>query len=195
MRYGDSGRDVRALQYRLTDLGFWLSHRDSSFGQLTQQAVYAFQKSAGLTPDGVVGPKTRRALERGVTPKARLEGTGVEIDLSRQVLMLVRGGTVWRTLNTSTGSGEQYESNGHTSTAYTPTGTFSVFRDVDGQDDSDLGELWRPKYFHRGWAVHGSPSIPPYPASHGCARLSDAAIDMIWDRGAMSIGTTVLVHD
>ena len=70
----------------------------------------------------------------------------------------------------------------------------SVQRQIDGMRVSRLGELWRPKYFYRGWAVHGSPSIPPYPASHGCARLSNAAIDMIWAEGLMPIGARVLVR-
>ncbi|WP_245861933.1 peptidoglycan-binding protein [Phycicoccus duodecadis] len=194
LRYGDSGPEVLAVQQRLTTLGYWLGPADGNFGALTQQAVFALQKSAGLSRDGIVGPKTRAALTAGTRPRATLSGNGIEIDLERQVLMVVRQGAPTVILNTSTGSGEQYTSKGHTSTAYTPTGTFTVFRQVDGQDDSDLGSLWRPKYFYRGWAVHGSPSIPPYPASHGCARLSNAAIDMIWAEGLMPIGSRVLVH-
>jgi peptidoglycan hydrolase-like protein with peptidoglycan-binding domain len=194
LRYGDSGPEVLALQQRLAGLGYWLGHADGRFGRLTQQAVFALQKSAGLSRDGIVGPKTRAALTAGPRPQATLSGSGIEIDLDRQILMVVREGAPTVILNTSTGSGEQYTSEGHTSTAYTPTGTFTVFRQVDGQDDGPLGELWRPKYFYRGWAVHGSPSVPPYPASHGCARLSDAAIDMIWAQGLMPIGTRVLVR-
>ncbi len=195
LRYGDSGQEVRALQHRLVELGYWLGHRDGSFGPLTQQAVFALQKSAGLQRDGVVGPKTAKALERGVRPQATLTGNGIEIDLARQILMVVRGGRPALVLNTSTGNGEPYISTaGNPARAITPRGTFAVFRQVDGQDDSALGELWRPKYFYRGWAVHGSPSIPPYPASHGCARVSNAAIDMMWSEGLMPIGATVRVR-
>ena len=57
-----------------------------------------------------------------------------------------------------------------------------------------LGQLWRPRFFYRGIAVHGSPNIPPWPASHGCARLSNAAINMIWDKNLMPIGSTVVVR-
>jgi lipoprotein-anchoring transpeptidase ErfK/SrfK len=42
--------------------------------------------------------------------------------------------------------------------------------------------------------MHGSPSIPPHPASHGCARLSNAAIDFIWAANLMPIGTPVWVY-
>ena len=194
LRRGDSGPEVRALQERLSGLGYWLGPPDGSFGALTQQAVFALQKAAGLSRDGIVGPDTRRALTAGTRPRATLSGNGVEIDLQRQLVMVVRGGEPEIVLNTSTGSGKTFTSKGHTSVAFTPTGTFSVFRQVDGPDDSPLGALWRPKYFHRGWAVHGSPDIPPYAASHGCARLSNAAMDMIWARDLMPIGSRVLVR-
>ena len=59
---------------------------------------------------------------------------------------------------------------------------------------NSLGELWRPRFFHRGIAVHGSPNIPPWPDSHGCARLSNAAIDMIWASDLMPVGSRVVVR-
>jgi lipoprotein-anchoring transpeptidase ErfK/SrfK len=31
--------------------------------------------------------------------------------------------------------------------------------------------LYYPSYFIGGFAVHGYPDVPPYPASHGCARI------------------------
>ena len=42
--------------------------------------------------------------------------------------------------------------------------------------------------------MHGSGSIPGQPASHGCARLSNAAIDFIWDFGLVPKGTPVSVY-
>jgi N-acetylmuramoyl-L-alanine amidase len=42
--------------------------------------------------------------------------------------------------------------------------------------------------------VHGSPSIPGQPASHGCARLHDAAVDLLWAEGLMPVGTPVWVY-
>ena len=192
---GDAGPEVRRLQERLSELGYWLGTPDGSFGPLTQQAVYALQKSAGIRRDGVVGPKTERALEAGIRPQATLDGDGVEIVLSRQLLLVVRGGEVRTTLNTSTGNGEAYTStSGNRAIATTPRGSFTVYRAVDGPVTNSLGELHRPRFFLRGYAVHGSPNIPPWPASHGCARLSNAAIDMIWARDLMPIGSRVVVR-
>ena len=192
---GDHGPRVLALQRRLSELGYWLGEPDGSFGSLTQQAVYALQKSAGITRDGIVGPRTERALAQGVRPKVTLSGDGVEIILERQLLVVVRDGRASTILNTSTGNGEEYTATGgHRTIATTPKGSFTVYRAVDGTVTNSLGQLWRPRFFHRGFAVHGSPNIPPYPASHGCARLSNAAIDMIWARDLMPIGTAVLIR-
>ena len=191
---GDSGPKVLALQKRLQALGYWLGTPDGSFGSLTQQAVWAFQKSAGLERDGVVGRRTRAALEAGIRPRSSLTGNGVEIDLDRQILMVVRGGRVRTVLNTSTGSGEEYTStSGNRAIARTPRGSYTVYRAVDGEVTNSLGTLWRPRFFNRGIAVHGSQNIPPWPDSHGCARLSNAAIDMIWASGLMPVGSRVLV--
>ncbi len=195
LRLGDRGPKVLATQQRLSELGYWLGTPDGHFGSLTQQAVYALQKAAGLSRDGSVGPKTAKALADGVRPRATLSGNGVEIVLDRQLLLVVRGGTVKTILNTSTGNRERYTStSGNPAVAITPKGTFKVYRGVDGPLTNSLGELWRPRFFHKGIAVHGSPNIPPWPASHGCARLSNASINMIWEKNLMPIGSTVVVR-
>ena len=195
LRRGDKGDEVVALQRRLTELGYWNGTADGSFGLLTQQAVYALQKAAGLGRDGVVGARTRRALESGVRPAARSDsGRVVEIDRKRQLLMLVDDGEVTQVFNTSTGSYERYEHDGRTYLADTPAGRFTVSRQIDGWRDAPLGLLWRPKYFNGGIAVHGAHSVPPYPASHGCARLTVAAMNWIWNADRMPVRSKVWVY-
>lgn len=76
----------------------------------------------------------------------------------------------------------------------TPRGRLTVTCQIEGLPQADLGDLWRPKYSDGGIAMHGSGSIPAYPASLGCARLSNAAIDLLWDAGLVPIGTPVVVH-
>ncbi len=197
LKRGAKGAEVLALQQRLTELGYWNGKADSKFGSTTQQAIFAVQKAAGLQRDGTVGPKTRQALDQGVRPKARSKpGTGrlVEINLKRQLLMIVEDGQVKQVFNTSTGSNENYQRDGETYRAVTPAGRFKVGRQIDGWRHAPLGELWRPKYFNGGIAVHGAPSVPPYPASHGCARLSMAAMNWIWSNDQIPLKTKVWVY-
>lgn len=190
-----SGPVVLRAQQRLSALGYWLGTPDGEYGYLTGQAVMALQKAAGLGRDGILGPRTKAALERGARPTPRTgSGSAVEVDKERQIVMVVLAGRLRYVFNTSTGSGQQYTSDGHTYVATTPEGRFSVQRQIDGLRVSRLGELWRPKYFTGGYALHGSPSVPGYPASHGCVRLSNGAIDYIWSAGLAPIGRTVWVY-
>jgi peptidoglycan hydrolase-like protein with peptidoglycan-binding domain len=197
LKSGAKGAAVLALQARLTELGYWNGRADGKFGSTTQQAVYAVQKAAGLERDGVVGPKTQQSLDRGVLPAARSKaGSGhvVEISLDRQLLMFVDDGQVTQIFNTATGSNQHYEQNGQTFLADTPPGRFRVGRQIDGWRHAPLGLLWRPKYFNGGIAVHGAASVPPYPASHGCARVSIAAMNWIWTENKLPLKTRVWVY-
>lgn len=193
---GEDGDEVHLLQARLTDLGFWLGQPDGGYGQLTRQAVMAFQKANGLSRDGVAGPATLAALETATRPvPADPSGTHVEIDLARQILLIVQEGQAQWVLNTSTGNGEAYAApGGGTAVAATPTGSFVVQREIDGLRRAPLGTLYRPKYFHGGFAIHGAGSIPAHPASHGCARVTNAAMDLLWSSGVTAIGTPVVIY-
>lgn len=194
---GATGERVVALQQRLADLGYFIGAPDGDFGGGTQQAVWALQKAAGLSRDGVVGPATQAALDEGVTPQPR-SGSGkvIEIDLDRQLLLAVEDGRVVTVINASSGNGESYEAKGRTYRASTPRGDFHVGRQVDGNHSSslELGDMWRPKFFTGGIAVHGSGSIPPWPASHGCVRVANSAMNWLWDSWHADPGTTVLVY-
>jgi peptidoglycan hydrolase-like protein with peptidoglycan-binding domain len=193
---GERGGEIAALQRRLEELGFWPGATDGRYGQLTRQAVMAFQKAEGLGRDGVAGPTTLAALATASRPAPREpSGNHVEIDLARQILLVVEGGQTTWVLNTSTGNGEAYASpRGGTAVATTPTGHFTINREVDGLREAPLGTLYRPKYFVGGIAIHGSGSIPAEPASHGCARVTNAAMDLLWSSGLAAIGTPVQVY-
>ncbi len=195
LELGEGGPAVLALQQRLVDLGYWLGSADGSYGQLTRQAVMAFQKAEGLGRDGVAGPVTQGRLAAAGRQSSRAGGTGLEIDLERQILMVVHGGQVQWVINTSTGNNETYTSStGGSARAVTPPGSFTIYREIDGVREAPLGTLYRPKYFNGGIAIHGSGSIPAHPASHGCARVTNSAMDMLWSSGVAAIGTPVTVY-
>ena len=119
-------------------------------------------------------------------------GFRLEIDLGRQVLFVVRDGAVAAVMPVSSGNGEPYTSrSGAVVPARTPSGNFSTFRYVDGWERSYLGEMYEPWYFYGGYALHGSTSVPAYPASHGCVRVSVA--DMDWLDTRLWIGMPVHV--
>lgn len=192
---GDSGSDVKSLQQSLANKGYWCGSADGVFGHLTQQAAWAVQKQNGLVKDGIVGPQTRNALANGTLPKpVGGSGSRVEVHLNKQLLLVVSGGKTKRAFNTSTGNGEYYWLHGKRYRATTPTGSWNVYSAYSGGwQNGDLGRMWRPMYYNSGWAVHGSDSIPTYPASHGCSRLSTAAMDLLWSTGAMYVGSRVVI--
>lgn len=66
LRRGDTGDNVSALQQALSTLGFDPGAVDGKFGPVTEQAVSAFQKSAGLAEDGVAGAKTLAAVNESL---------------------------------------------------------------------------------------------------------------------------------
>ncbi len=181
---GATGPEVVALQQRLVDLRFWLPSIDGTYDSNTAHAVVAFQKAAGLTRDGVAGPLTLEALQTAELPSPPDQnGATIEVDLTRQLLFFVADGRVQWVFDTSTGA----------VAGTTPIGDYSVYRQVDGYDHGPLGTLYRPKYFVRGVAVHGFSSVPSHPASHGCVRVTNAAMDWLWANDVMPIGTTVSV--
>ncbi len=66
---GSKGEDVKALQERLRDEGLYSGPITSYFGTLTEKAVKAYQEKNTLPSVGVVGPKTREILNKGVVQK------------------------------------------------------------------------------------------------------------------------------
>lgn len=184
LRRGDSGPAVVVLQEELTALGYWMPAVDGIFGAETRHAVVALQKAAGLARDGIYGPETAAALRAGSRPVAQQAGDHVEVDLTNQLLLVVKNGQVDTIYDTATGR----------VLGTTPSGTYAVTRQIDGYRYAPLGTLYRPKYFYRGVAVHGYPSVPSRPASHGCVRVTYAAMDHIWSSGVAPVGAPVVVY-
>jgi peptidoglycan hydrolase-like protein with peptidoglycan-binding domain len=176
---------VLQLERRLDDLGYWTGRVDGVFDGDTKHAVVALQKAARLDRDGIVGQATNEAVTAGIRPVARsTSGRTIEIDLTNQLFLVVDEGVARTVLDTSTGA----------SGRRTPTGAWRISREIDGYHRSRLGLLYRPKYFYAGYAIHGYTSVPPYPASHGCVRLTYHAMDALWSSGWAPVGTPVWIY-
>jgi hypothetical protein len=201
----DNGSETQRIQQRLLELGFWLQSANGSYDLTTAQAVMAFQKYLGIEASGAVNADTA-ALMSAMTLRAYGHsdaGTLLEVDKARQILMFILDGRVQWVFNTSTGNGEAYEEEDQNSpgtivkgVSLTPDGLHRVERErPEGWWEGDLGQIYRPKYFVGGVAVHGSNSVPNYPASHGCVRVTIQAMDFIWDTGLMPMTLPVWVHE
>ena len=150
------GDQLRRLHYAAPSGG--------TFDGRLLDAVYAFQKVHGLPRTGVVDARFWRALgnRREPVPRFAQPASHLEVNKGLQVLYVVRGSRVALIVPISTAG---------VAGTFTPVGRFAVYRKVVGFDPSPLGTLYDPLYFTGGYAIHGNPSVPPYPASHGCVRI------------------------
>ena len=174
---GSRGPAVRFLERRLGRLHYLLLNENASFGADTRDAVYAFQKIQRLARTGVVGTTMWNALAHAHSPRASRGGTHIEVHKPRQVLFEVHGGRVIHVVNTSTGL-----------TGNTPVGRWRIYHKDPGSNS--LGML-DSLYFTGAYAVHGYHSVPPYQASHGCARIPLWAAHGVYSR--WNVGDTVYV--
>jgi peptidoglycan hydrolase-like protein with peptidoglycan-binding domain len=178
-----SRTEIKEAERRLADMGYWTGPVDGMIDRTTHAALIAFQKMEGLKVTGRLSRDDLEAIRNAASPQSKDVGyKHVEVDLDRQVLLLVKADGDLKILPVSTGSGKRYNEKGIRGTAYTPRGRFRVY-----------GLLYFPNYFSDGLAIHGNPDVPPRPASHGCIR-----IPMFASRDVskfLPVGTIVLVYD
>jgi hypothetical protein len=174
---GSRGWSVRVLEQRLRELRYSVQRVDGFYGLDTYQAVLTFQKVERLRWTGRVDIGVWRRLQRARPPRSRYRGTHIEVSKGRQFLLTVRKGVVTNAVHVSTGA-----------TGNTPVGRWRVYRKVSGWD----GVLWYPLYFLRGFAIHGYPSVPTHPASHGCIRVPMWIAPRLY--AANTWGSTVYVY-
>jgi N-acetylmuramoyl-L-alanine amidase len=174
---GSRGAGVLALEQRLRSIGYALPRVDGWYGYDTYQAVLAFQKVRGLARTGRVDAGVWSAIARSSRPLPRYRGTHLEVSKGRQVLFVVRNSRVETIVHVSTGA-----------TGNTPLGRWHIYRKNAGWD----WVLWYPMYFLRGFAIHGYPSVPAYPASHGCVRVPMWIAPRLYSQ--FTYGSTVYVY-
>jgi L,D-transpeptidase-like protein/putative peptidoglycan binding protein len=185
---------IRAAEVRLKELGYWTGPIDGVLDQGTRSALIAFQKYEGREITGKLRFDELEALRRSEQPKPRdPDYEHVEVDVDRQVLLLVNADGTVRVLPVSTGSGETFMDMGEPSVAYTPRGRFVVYDKTYGWENGALGSVYYANYITGGVAIHGYETVPTRPASHGCIRIPMFAAREV--SRLLKLGTIVLVYD
>jgi hypothetical protein len=156
---GDRGPEVDLFNDLLRDEGYYDTDKHR-YGSHTERAVMAFRKVNGMERIFNANPTIFKLLAEGkgaFHPKYGGGGKHVEVDISKQVMALVKDGEPQYVFHVSTGA------------AATPSdqGGYTFYRKDPGYNS--LG-MYYTVYYNRGEATHGYHSVPPYPASHGCIR-------------------------
>jgi len=187
--------ELKQAEARLAEMGYGTGRVDGVIDGATRNALIAFQKWEGLKVTGQVSREVLGAIQNATAPQAKDSGySHVEVDLDRQVLLLTDAdGKVKRVLPVSTGSNKQYKEKRMSGLAYTPRGRFRIYAKIAGWRQSPLGLLYYPNYFSDGLAIHGNPSVPETPQSHGCIRIPMSASVEV--SRMLPVGTIVLIYD
>ena len=190
-----SRAEVKKVEARLSEMGYGSGPVDGVIDGVSRVALIAFQKWEGRKVTGQLSREDSDLIMNATAPVPKDTGyRHVEVDLDRQVLVLTDAdGVVRRVLPVSTGSDRHYHEKGMSGMAYTPRGRFRIYAKLSGWKKSPLGLLYYPSYFSDGLAIHGNPSVPQKPESHGCIRIPMSAAAEI--SRLLPVGTIVLIYD
>ena len=169
-------------EQRLKELSYLPGVVDGVFDTKTRGAVIAFEKWEGLSRDGVIGTTVWARLHTATRPQPTRIGTTdpwIEVDKTKQVLLFCKNGAVVYTIPVSTGSASVG--------MVTPSGTFSIISKTPPRE-----HLYYPMAITSGIAIHGYPTVPTYPASHGCVRTQNWDQDVLYPLTPM--GTRVYIY-
>ena len=141
--------------------------------------MMAFRKTNGMKRTFNANPGIFKKLANGrggFHLKYPGAGKHVEVDISRQVMVLANNGKPQHTIHVSTGAPATPTIRGH-------------FRFYSRQAGFNSSGMYYSVYFRGGYATHGYHSVPTYPASHGCVRnpIPLSVFIYNWVRLGMSI--------
>lgn len=190
-----SRAEVKEAERRLSEMGYWTGPIDGVLDDRSRLALTTFQKFEDRRLTGHLTRAELNAVLNAASPEPKDPGyKHVEVDIDRQVLLMIDGeGEITRILPVSTGSGRRYNENGIRGLAYTPRGRFRIYGKMAGWRKSNLGLLFYPNYFSDGLAIHGNPSVPTQPRSHGCIRIPMFASREVSEQ--LPVGTILLIYD
>jgi hypothetical protein len=177
--------EIKWVEQKLADLSYLPGTINGVIDSKTRSAITAFQKWEGLTRDGNLNAAVWTRLQTASRPKPAKSGASnpwIEVNKTKQVLLYCKNGAVVYTLHCCTGSASVG--------IVTPSGTFKVLRKT-----LETSPLYLPMYFRPSpsvIAIHGYPSVPTSPASHGCVRTQ------LWDQDVLypliAVGTYLYIY-
>lgn len=184
-----SGADIAGLQTHLATFGFDPGPVDGVYGPRTAAAVAAFQRSRGLEPDGVLGPRTWIALGRTAAspvaqgpvppPPGRVE---IVIDTVDRTLTILSDGKPYRQFPVAVGK----------PSTPSPQGQWKVVS--KGAWSGGFGTRWMGLDVPWGkYGIHGT-NKPWYigdAVSGGCIRMFNHDVELIFEW--VQIGTPVVI--
>lgn len=85
-RLGSQGSEVRKIQARLKDWGYYKGNVDGIYGSKTRNAVIEFQRKNGLSVDGIAGPKTLEAIGLPTGSAGRSTSWNSNVDLLARII-------------------------------------------------------------------------------------------------------------
>jgi L,D-transpeptidase catalytic domain len=177
---GARNSSVKLFNHLLLRQGYYTTH-GKRYGSKTGFAVMAFRKVNGMKRTFNASPGIFKKLAAGKGSfHLHYPGAGkhVEVDISKQVMVLANHGKPQYTFHVATGA------------PATPTirGHYHFYLRQPGYNSEGM---YYSVYWHGGYAIHGYHSVPPYPASHGCVRneIPESKFIYNWVSLGMSIYT------
>jgi lipoprotein-anchoring transpeptidase ErfK/SrfK len=175
---GQTSTQVKIFSRLLAHQGYY-TPRSRHYGSGVARAVLAYRKVNRMPRTMNATPGIFHTLAKGGGAfKPRYPGAGyhVEVDISRQVMVIVNHRKARYTIAASTGA----------PATPTITGHYSVYRKDAGYNSEGM---YYSSYWHNGYAIHGYASVPTFNASHGCVRIPIPDAIFVYNR--LPIGTPV----
>jgi hypothetical protein len=174
---GDRNSAARIFNHLLLHEGYYAHGK--RYSKRTRLAVMAFRKTNGMKRTFNANPGIFKKLADGRGSfRLKYPGAGkhVEVDISRQVMVLANHRKPQYTIHVSTGAPATPTIRGH-------------YRFYSRQPGYNSSGMYYSVYWHGGYAIHGYHSVPTYPASHGCIRnpIPQSVFISNWVRLGMSI--------
>jgi hypothetical protein len=179
---GSSRQWNRSLRAALRFRGVY-TPGGSSYDSRMGEAVIAFHKAYGRARTSTFEASDWKRLTRArIQVRDRSRGLHIEIDKGRQILMQVRDGKATMVVHVSSGA-----------SGNTPAGRWKVQWKGNWVPSLYDSLLYKSMAITGAYAIHGYPSVPTSPASHGCVRVPMWIAAKLYARSP--VGTPIYIYE